>query len=191
MPSHKKVEAKRVDQTKQNCIKKAVSEKESLTRSRRTNDETPCYVMEGSISEMENSVNDETSLLEESGQASDKTIQMDSRTTVSSKESNEERLVPLALEKAEDQKLDEMQDQRSEPGSLQIEELGKHSQVVETRSNRSSVISKSSSARRVLSLKVKSLKEQEELQTRIEKLKCEAKESEKIAFQEALARKLE
>ena len=145
--------------------------------------------MGDSISEVENSVNDVTSLLEENGKVSDKTIQMDSRTTVSSKESNKERLVPLALEKTEDKKSDELQDQRSESGSLQIKELSKRSQLLETRSNRSSVISKTSSARRVLYLKVKSLKEQEELQTRIEKLKHEATEIEKAAFQEALARK--
>ena len=116
--------------------------------------------MEDSVSEMENSVNDVTSLLEESGQVFHKTIQIDSRTTVTSKESTEERLVPLALEKAEDQILDEIQDKRSEPGSLQIEELGKDSQMVETRSNGSSVSLKTSNARRVLYLKVKALKEQ-------------------------------
>ena len=65
--------------------------------------------MEDSISESGHSVNDLTSLFEENGKVSDKTIQMDSRTTVSSKESNEERLVPLALEKAEDKKSDELQ----------------------------------------------------------------------------------
>ena len=83
--------------------------------------------------------------------------------------------------------MDEIQGQKSELGSLQIEELDK--QLVETRSNRSSVISKTSSDRRVLYLKIKAQKEQEELQTRIEKLRREAKESEKAAFQEALARK--
>ena len=71
-------------------------------------------------------------------------------------------------------KLDEFQDQRSEPGSLQIEEFGKGSELVETRSNRSSVISKTSSARRVHYLKVKALKEQEEMQ---ERLGREAKET--------------
>ena len=93
-------------------------------------------VMGDSISEVEISVNDVTSVPEEKGKVSDKTIQMDNRTTVSSKESNEERLVLLAIEKVEDQKSDEFQGQRSDPGSLQIEELGKHSQLVETRSNR-------------------------------------------------------
>ena len=94
-----------------------------------------------------------TSQLEEKGNVSDKTIQMDNRATVSSKESNGDQLVLLALEKAEDQKPVEIQDQRSEPGSLQIQELGKHPQLVETRSNRTSVISKLSRVRRVLYLK--------------------------------------
>ena len=108
-----------------------------------------------------------TSLLEEKGKVPGKTIQMDNRTTVSSKECNGDRLVLLALEKAEDQKSDEFKDQRSEPGSLQKEELGKHSDLVETRSNRSSVVSKTLSARRVLNLRVKALKEPEELQARL------------------------
>ena len=38
-------------------------------------------------------------------------------------------------------------------------------------------------------MKVKALKEQEELQTRIEKLKRKTKENEQAAFQKALARK--
>ena len=134
-----------------------------------------------------------TSLLEENGNLSDKTIQMNNRTTVSSKGSIGDRLVPLALEKAEHQKLDELKDQRSESGSLQLEELGKGSELVETRSNRNSVISKTSSARRVHYFKVKALKEQEEMQARLEKLRREVGEScdrfEKVAFQEALARK--
>ena len=126
--------------------------------------------MRDSISEVEISVNDLTSLLEEKGNVSDKTIQMNNRTTVSSKESNGDQLVLLALEKAENQKPDEIQDQGSESGSLQIDELGKHSQLVETKSNRTSVISKLSRVRRVLYLKVKALTEQEEVQTRLEKL---------------------
>ena len=51
------------------------------------------------------------------------------------------------------------------------------------------MIPKTSSARRVLSLEEKALKEREELQTRLEKLKREAKEIEKTASQDALARK--
>ena len=89
---------------------------------------------------------------------------MDHRTTVNTKWSNGNRLGPLALEKVEDQKSDDFQGQKSETGHLEIEELGKHPQLVETRSNRSSVISKTSSARRVLYLKRNAQKEQEELQ---------------------------
>ena len=100
-----------------------------------------------------------------------------------------QQLFPLALEKAEDQKSDEVQGQRSETGQLEIEELGKHPKLVETRSNRSSVISKSSIDRRVLYLKVKAQKEQEELQTRLEKLKREAIEMEIADLHEQLARK--
>ena len=72
---------------------------------------------------------------------------------------------------------------------MEIEELGKHPTLVETRSNRSSVISKSSIARRVLYLKVKAQKEQEELQTRLEKLKREAIQMEIADLHEQLARK--
>ena len=116
---------------------------------------------------MEISVNVVTSLLEEKEKVSDKTIQIETRITVSSKGSNEDRLVLLALEKADDQNTDEFRDQRSRHGSLQIEGLGGHLQLVETRSIRTSVILKTSSARRVLYLKVKALKEQEELQARL------------------------
>ena len=55
------------------------------------------------------------------------------------------------------------------------------------------MISITSSARRVHYFKVKALKEQEEMQARLEKLRREVEEScerlEKVAFQEALARK--
>ena len=114
---------------------------------------------------------------------------MDNRTTVSSKGSNGDRLVRLAIKKTEDQKSDELEDQRSEPGSLQIEELGKYSLLLETRSNRTSVISKILSARRVLYLEIKALKEQGELQTRREKLKREAIQREIAGVHEELARK--
>ena len=77
-------------------------------------------------------------------------------------------------------------------GSLQIEELSKGSELVDTRRDRSSVISKTSCARRVHYLKVKDLNEQEEMQGR---RRCEVKQScerlEKVAFQEAFDRKLE
>ena len=188
-PRTRKLRQRRVHQAKPNCVKKTASEKESLKRSRRTNDQESCWVMRDSISELENSINDVTSLLEENSKVSDVTIQMDNRTTVNTKWSNEDRLVPLALEKAEDQKSDEVQGQRSETGQLEIEELGKHPKLVETRSNRSSVISKSSIARRVLYLKVKAQKEQEELQTRLEKLKREAIQMEIADLHEQLARK--
>ena len=178
-----------VHQAKPNCVKKTASKKESLKRSRRTNYQESCCVMRDSISELENSVNDVTSLPEENGKVSDVTILMDNRPTVSTKWSNGDRLFPLALEKAEDQKSDEVQGQRSETGQLEIEELGKHPKLVETRSNRSSVISKSSIARRVLHLKVKAQKEQEELQTRLEKLKREAIQMEIADLHEQLARK--
>ena len=178
-----------VHQAKPNCVKKTASKKESLKRSRRTNYQESCCVMRDSISELENSVNDVTSLPEENGKVSDVTILMDNRPTVSTKWSNGDRLFPLALEKAEDQKSDEVQGQRSETGQLEIEELGKHPKLVETRSNRSSVISKSSIARRVLHLKVKAQKEQEELQTQLEKLKREAIQMEIADLHEQLARK--
>ena len=188
-PRTRKLRQRRVHQAKPNCVKKTASEKESLTRSRKTKDQESCGGMRDSISEVENSINDVTSLLEENTKVSDVTILMDNRPTVSTKWSNGDRLFPLALEKAEDQKSDEVQGQRSETGQLEIEELGKHPKLVETRSNRSSVISKSSIDRRVLYLKVKAQKEQEELQTRLEKLKREAIQMEIADLHEQLARK--
>ena len=188
-PRTRKLRQKRVHQAKPNCAKKTASEKESLTRSRKTKDQESCGCMRDSISEVENSINDVTSLLEENSKVCDVTILMDNRPTVSTKWSNGDRLFPLALEKAEDQKSDEVQGQRSETGQLEIEELGKHPKLVETRSNRSSVISKTSIGRRVVYLKVKAQKEQEELQTRLEKLKREAIQMEIADLHEQLARK--
>ena len=188
-PRKRKLRQRPVHQAKPNCVKETASEKESLTRSRKTKDQESCCGMRDSISELENSINDVTSLLEENSKVSDVTILMDNRPTVSTKWSNGDRLFPLALEKAEDQKSDEVQGQRSETGQLEIEELGKHPKLVETRSNRSLVISKSSLARRVLYLKVKAQKEQEELQTRLEKLKREAIQMEIADLHEQLARK--
>ena len=101
-PRTRKLRQRRVHQAKPNCVKKTASEKESLKRSRRTNDQESCWVMRDSISELENSINDVTSLLEENSKVSDVTILMDNRPTVSTKWSNGDRLVPLALEKAED-----------------------------------------------------------------------------------------
>ena len=188
-PRTRKLRQRRVHQAKPNCVKETASEKESLTRSRKTKDQESCCGMRDSISEVENSINDVTSLLEENSMVSDVTIQMVNRPTVSTKWSNGDRFFPLAIEKAQDQKSDEVQGQRSETGQLEIEELGKHPKLVETRSNRSSVISKSSIARRVLHLKVKAQKEQEELQTRLEKLKREAIQMEIADLHEQLARK--
>ena len=188
-PRKRKLRQRPVHQAKPNCVKETASEKESLTRSRKTKDQESCCGMRDSISEVENPINDVTSLLEENSMVSDVTIQMDNRPTVSTKWSNGDRLFPLALEKAEDQKSDEIQGQRSETGQLEIEELGKHPKLVETRSNRSSLISKSSLARRVFYLKVKAQKEQEELQTRLEKLKLEAIQMEIADLHEQLARK--
>ena len=51
------------------------------------------------------------------------------------------------------------------------------------------MVLKTSSARQVLSLEIKALKKQEEMQTRLEKLRCQAKEMEKAGFQKALSRK--
>ena len=188
-PRKRKLRQRPVHQAKPNCVKETASEKESPTRSRKTKDQESCCGMRDSISEVENSINDVTSLLEENSKVSDVTILMDNRPTVSTKWSNGDRLFPLALEKAEDQKSDEVQGQRSETGQLEVEELGKHPKLVETRSNRSSVISKSSIARRVLYLKVKAQKEQEELQTRLEKQKREAIQMEIADLHEQLARK--
>ena len=188
-PRTRKLRQRRVHQAKPNCVKETASEKESLTRSRKAKNQESCCGMRDSISELENSINDVTSLLEENSKVSGVKILMDNRPTVSTKWSNGDRLFPLALEKAEDQKSDEVQGQRSETGQLEIEELGKHPKLVETRSSRSSVISKSSIARRVLYLKVKAQKEQEELQTRLEKLKREAIQMEIDDLHEQLARR--
>ena len=188
-PRTRKLRQRRVHQAKPNCVKETASEKESLTRSRKTKEQESCCGMRDSISEVENSINDVTSLLEENSKVSDLTILMDNRPTVSTKWSNGDRFFPLAIEKAQDQNSDEVQGQRSETGQLEIEELGKHPKLVETRSNRSLVISKSSLARRVLYLKVKAQKQQEELQTRLEKLKREAIQMEIADLHEQLARK--
>ena len=91
---------------------------ESLRRSRRTDDQDPRCFIGYNISGVKNSVNDVTSLLEETDKVSEKTIQMYSRTTVSSKVSNEDRLVLVALGKAENQRWHGFQDQKNEPGSL-------------------------------------------------------------------------
>ena len=73
-PRSRKLRQRRVHQAKPNCVKKTATEKESLTRSRRTNDRESRCDMGDSIFEVENSVNDVTSLLEENSMVSDKTI---------------------------------------------------------------------------------------------------------------------
>ena len=93
---------------------------------------------------------------------------------------------------------DDSQERQNGARSLPIEELSIHSRSKRTKSNKTSVISKTSSARRfgVLDLALKALKEQEELQTRLEKLRREANEvkiaslqDEMIGSQEEMARK--
>ena len=60
-----------------------------------------------------------------------------------------------------------------------------HSLSGKTKSNKTSVFSKTSSARQVLNLELKALKEQEELQTRLTKLK----QKEIADLKEEIARK--
>ena len=73
---------------------------------------------------------------------------------------------------------DDRQEPRNGASSLSIDELSIHSRSKRTKSNKTSVISKTSSARRVLHLELKALKEQEELQSRLEKLGRETKQKE-------------
>ena len=80
---------------------------------------------------------------------------------------------------------DDSQEPRNRARSLQIEEMSIDSQGDKTKSNKTSLISKTSSARRVLHLELKALKEQEELQARLTQLK----QKEIADLQEELARK--
>ena len=80
---------------------------------------------------------------------------------------------------------DDGQEREKGTRSLPIEELSIHSRSKRTKSNKTSVISKTSSARRVLDLEIKALKEQEELQARL----TELKQKEIADLQEELARK--
>ena len=80
---------------------------------------------------------------------------------------------------------DDGQEREKGTRSLPIEELSIHSRSKRTKSNKTSVISKTSSARRVLDLEIKALKEQEELQARLTVLK----QKEIADLQEELARK--
>ena len=84
---------------------------------------------------------------------------------------------------------DDRQDPRKRARSMQIEELSIYSQGDKTKSNKRSVISKTSSARRVSHLELKALKEHAELQKRLEKLEREAKQMEIADLQEELVRK--
>ena len=84
---------------------------------------------------------------------------------------------------------DDSQKPRNDGSSQPIEELSIHSRGDKTKSNKTSVFSKTSSVRQVFHLEMKALKEQEELQTRLEKLRREAKEIEIADMQEKLARK--
>ena len=69
--------------------------------------------------------------------------------------------------------------------SLPIEKMSLHSQGGKNKSNKTSVISKTSSVRRILDLEIKALKQQEELQARL----TELKQKEIADLQEELARK--
>ena len=84
---------------------------------------------------------------------------------------------------------DDRQGPRKRARSLQIEEVSIHSHGDKTKSNKTAVISKTSSARRVMHLELKALKEHEELQKRLEKLEREAKQMERADLQEELVRK--
>ena len=84
---------------------------------------------------------------------------------------------------------DDSQERNKCARSLPIEELSIHSRSKRTKSNKTSVISKSSSARRVLDLELNALKEQEEMQSRLEKLRRNAEQNEIADLQEKLARK--
>ena len=72
---------------------------------------------------------------------------------------------------------DDRQKPRNGTSLRQIEELGIHWQCDETKSNKTSVNSKTSSVRRIADLELEVLKDQEELQTLLEKLRCEAKQN--------------
>ena len=84
---------------------------------------------------------------------------------------------------------DDSQERNKCARSLPIEELSIHSRSKRTKSNKTSVISKTSSARRVLDLELNALKEPEELQSRLEKLRRNAEQNEIADLQEKLARK--
>ena len=80
---------------------------------------------------------------------------------------------------------DDDQEREKSTRSLPIDELSIHSRSKRTKSNKTSVISKTSTERRVLDVEIKALKEQEELQARL----TELKQKEIADLQEELARK--
>ena len=84
---------------------------------------------------------------------------------------------------------DDSQERNKCARSLPIGELSIYSRSKRIKSNKTSVISKTSSARRVLDLELNALKEQEELQSRLEKLRRNAEQNEIADLQEKLARK--
>ena len=84
---------------------------------------------------------------------------------------------------------DDSQEPRNGARSLPIEELSLRSRSDKTKSNKTSMISKTSSSRRVLHLELKALKEHEELQRRLEKMERGAKEKEIADLREEVARK--
>ena len=84
---------------------------------------------------------------------------------------------------------DDSQERNKCARSLPIEELSIHSRRKRTKSNKTSVISKTSSARRVLDLELNAFEEQKELQSRLEKLRRNADQNEIADLQEKLARK--
>ena len=81
---------------------------------------------------------------------------------------------------------DESQEPRNKARSQRIEDMSIHSQGDKTKSNKSSVVSKTSSVTRNLDLETKASKEQEELQVRKKKLRREAEEIEIADLQEEL-----
>ena len=86
--------------------------------------------------------------------------------------------------------VDDKQEPRNRARSLQIKKLSLHSHGDRTRSNKTtSVMSKSSSARRVIDLELNALKEQEELRGHLEKLRRNAEHKEIADLQEKLVRK--
>ena len=91
----------------------------------------------------------------------------------------------------DDHSADDRQEPRNRASSVQIEELSNYSRSERAKSNKTSVISKTSSARRVLDLELKALKEQEEFQTRLQKLRREANEVKIASLQDEMVGLLE